>query len=190
MKLVRSALVAAAAMLVPLVPTAAHADSYTHTDAVGDVVSFEGTTDTPAPAQVNGDIAWTKVRHKSRKIVLTTRYRDLDGSGYSVHYFAIRTSKMTREVTLVTFPGHTGGKVMMSKPNGKNVRCHLTRLIDYTANTATVSVPRSCLGRPRWVKVGAAFATSPSTAFGSGFADDAGTNGDFNKPAWSPKVFR
>jgi hypothetical protein len=190
MKFVRSALVVAAAAMVPLVPTAAHANTYTHTDATGDAVAFTSSTDTVTPEQANGDIAWSKVRHKSRKVVLTMRYRDLNGSGYTVHYYAIRTNKMKRQVSLVTYPGHTQGKVVMSNSHGKTVRCHVTRSIDYTAKTATVRIPRSCLGRPRWVKVGMAFLTSPTKNFATGFADDAGTNGDFVSPAWSPKVFR
>ncbi len=32
----------------------------------------------------------------------------------------------------------------------------LSHHIDYTANTVTMSVPRSCLGRPGWIKAGAA----------------------------------
>jgi hypothetical protein len=190
MKLVRSALVVAAAITVPLVPTAAHADKYVHLDAPGDVVSFTSTSDTAAPDQTNGDITRSTVRHRARKVVLTMRFRDLNGSGYTVYAYAIRTGKMTRHVSLVTIPGHHRGKVLMTTAKGKTVRCRTTRSIDYTANTATVGIPRSCLGRPRWVKVGMGMVTSPTEKFTTGFGDDAGTNGDFNSLAWSPRVHR
>jgi hypothetical protein len=191
MKLVRSALMVSAVALVSLMPTAAHADKYVHTDATGDVVSFStGASDAAAPEQVNGDVVRSSVRHRARKVVLTMRYRDLNGSGYTVHFYAIHTSKMTRHVSLVTFPGHHSGKVVMTNKAGTPVHCRVTRNIDYTANTATVGIPRSCLGRPRWVKVGMAMITSPTQKFSTGFADDAGTDGDFNSPAWSPRVYR
>ena len=190
MKLVRTAVVVAA-LAVSLMPTTAFADTYLHNDATADVVSFSSTSaDAAAPDEVNGDIVWSKVRHRARKVVLTMRYRDLDGSGYTVHYFAIRTSKMTRQVSLVTFPGHLAGKAVMTNARDKQVTCRVRRDIDYVANTATVVVPRSCLGRPRWVKVGMAMVTSPSKTFSTGFADDARTHGDFNSPGWSPRVYR
>lgn len=190
MKLVRSALVVAAAMTVPLAPTAAHADKYVRADASGDVVSFTKSADTPAPAQVNGDVVRSTVRHKAKRVVLTMRFNDLDGSGYTVFAYSVRTSKMTRDVALVTFPGHHAGKVVMTTPKGKKVRCRLARSIDYTANTATVSIPRSCVGKPRWVKVGMAMVTSPNPDFTTGFADDSGTTGDFSQPKWTPRVYR
>ena len=190
MKLVRSAVLVAASITATLLPTAAHADKYVRTDAPNDVVAFTGSTDTAAHDQTNGDILRSTIRHRARKVVLTMRFSDLNGSGYTVYAYAIRTSKTTRNVSLVTFPGHHSGKVLMTTSRGKTVHCRISRSIDYTANTATVGVPRSCLGRPRWVKVGMAMVTSPTDKFETGFADDSGTNGDFSRPAWSPRVYR
>jgi hypothetical protein len=189
MKFVRSALVVAAATLVPLVPTAAHADKYTFTDHTGDVVTYakDGTT-TPAPDQVEGDIAWSKVQHKSRKVVLTMRLRELNTGTPAIHWYAIRTGKMKRIVLLEAAAGHWGGKVALFKPTGKKVRCTVGRTIDYTSNTATVRVPRSCLGKPRWVKV-AMQEASPGPDANTVYVDDARGNGGVN-PVWSPKVRR
>jgi hypothetical protein len=78
----------------------------------------------------------------------------------------------------------------MTNSKDKKVSCHVTRKVDYTANTATVWVPRSCLGRPRWVKVGMAVASSASPEFSPAHVDDARANGDFADPTWSPRVYR
>ena len=155
MKLVRSALVVAAAMTVPLVPTAAHADKYVASDALHDVAKLDGTTATLQPDRTEGDIVRSSVRHRAKRVILTMRFSELSAVGLGdLHLFAIRSDKLNRLIVVDTGPDHWGGKVFVEKPNGKKVKgCSVRRTIDYAGNTATVSVPRSCLGKPRWVKV-------------------------------------
>jgi hypothetical protein len=194
---VRSAILLTAAALVPLMPTAAHADRYTHIDAIGDVLSGPATStsnpSTPESERANGDITASKVIHKARKVIMRMKYRDIAWNDeVNAHLFVVRTSKMKRYVQLVAGDGFRGGKVVVTKPNGKRVKCRVKRNVDYTVNTATVKVPRSCLGYPRWVKVGMA------SVFYTGFkaadtlyVDDARTNGTLGSgPALSPKVRR
>jgi hypothetical protein len=193
MKIVRSAILVAAAAMVSLAPTAAHADTYSHTDATADVSSYASGTDngTPAPDRVEGDVAWNKVRHGSRAVTLTMRYRELSTVDEKVHAYAIHTSKMTRYVYVYAGAGHWGGVVQMTNTHDKKVRCHVTRKIDYTANTASVRIPRSCLGKPRWVKAAMFVGAFPSsTVQFPMYVDDAGTNGAFRNPRWSPRVHR
>ena len=194
MKIVRSAVLVAAAAIVALAPTAAHADNYSHTDPVGDATSYTTATDTtgtPAPDRVEGDVAWNKVRHGARAVTLTMRYRELTTADEKLHAYAIHTSKMTRYVYLYAGAGHWGGRVAMTNAHDKHVRCHVTRNIDYTANTATVRIPRSCLGRPRWVKTAMFVGAFPSpTAQFPMYVDDANSNGTFENPRWSPRVYR
>lgn len=197
MKFVRTALVVMAGALVPLVPTSAHADKLVQNDALSDVVSYsftgEDETATPVPDRTEGDIAYSTIRHRARKVVLTMRFAELETGEEKYFYYAIRTGKMTRYVALLTGSGHWGGRVDMRTARGKKVSCNVTRAIDYTANTATVRVPRKCLDRPRWVKVGMALAAFDGTADPSSatvFLDDARANGEFNVPRWSPRVYR
>lgn len=193
---VRSAMLVTTAAIV-LAPTAAHADRYTHADSTEDVLSGPVSSDsnpaTPEADRTNGDVISSRVIHKDRRVILRMRYRDLAGNDeINSHLFVIRTSKMKRYVSLVAGAGFRGGKVVVSRPNGKRVKCGVKRKIDYTANTATVKVPRSCLDNPRWVKVGMA------SVFYTGFdaedtvyVDDARTNGTLGAgPALSPKVRR
>ena len=192
MNFVRSALVAAAAASVVLLPTAAQADKLVQNDAVGDVVSVAGEseTTTPLPDRAEGDIAWSKIRHRDRKVILTLRYRELNTGQEMLHYYAIRTSKMKRYVYLSAGTGHWGGRVQMRNGHDKKVSCRVTKKIDYIANTATVWVPRSCLGKPRWVKVAMAQASFDSANPDTFVIDDARANGAFSNPTWSPRVYR
>jgi hypothetical protein len=195
MKLVRSTILVAAAAVATLVPTAAHADRYVFADAAGDVVSGVGdsTTYTPAPDRTVGDIVSSTVIHKRRNVVLSLQYRDLAADTEDdAHVFFIRTNRMRRNVTLYATGDLPGGRAVMTRPNGTKVRCHVARRIDYNLNTATVVVPRSCLGKPRWVKVGMGgvmfTGISPTD---TSYLDDARTNGVVHSAlVYGPRVFR
>src|SRR4051794_1372583 len=194
MKFVRSAVVVAAAA-VALVPTAAQANTYTHGDAAGDVVSFTGgaTTATPQPDRANGDVVASMVKHNRKLVIARMTYRDLANSdGFNGHLFAIKTNKMRRDVTVVSAAG-IGPQVVVTKPNGKKVSCRGRPTLDYTRHTVTVKVPRSCLGKPKWVKVGMAsvFMTGLS-ATDTQYVDDAQLSGGVSPRTltFSPKVFR
>jgi hypothetical protein len=165
------------------------------TDSAGDVVSFPVSgagvpAATPAPERVLGDILGSSVTHRRRNVVLQLRYRELDATGAAGgHLFVIRTSRTQRLVTVYTGAGFWDGRVQVEDARGKVVRCRVGRRIDYTANTATVVVPRSCLGKPSWVRVGMAGLTFDS--LDSVFADDARTHGGLGaNPALGPRVRR
>jgi hypothetical protein len=195
MRLVRTALVVATALAVPLIPTAAEANTYRHSDAANDVVAFApgATTPTPQPDRANGDVIASTVKHKRTKIIAQMAYRDLANvDGVNGHVFLIKSNKLTRVVTVVSLP-NVPSRVVVTKPSGKKVSCKAKRYLDYSLKTVTVKVPRSCLGNPRWVKVGMAsvFMTG-LTSSDTQYVDDALTSGGVsgNKPAYSPKVFR
>lgn len=192
MKFFRYAVVVATAALLPFVPSAAQADKYTHTDATNDVFSTTGTsgTLTPAPDRATGDVISSLIKHKRRTVILQLRYNDLVAGGdMNVHYFVIRTSTMRRNVALVAAGAFPGGRVQMTKPNGKNVNCRVRHSIDYTLNTATVVVPRSCLGFPKWVKVGmAGLDLTGLAATDTEYVDDALSAG--SQGVYSPRVYR
>jgi hypothetical protein len=191
-KLVRSAALVAATTVAVLAPSAAQAKSWSHADATGDVFSRTGNSGAfaPAPGRATGDVVSSTIRHKRNVVLIQLRYNDLEpNSEINGHFFAIKTSKMRRDVTLVAAGSFPSGQVQMTKPSGKKVRCHVGRRIDYTANTATVIVPRSCLGKPKWVKVG--MAGLSFTGFGATdtqYVDDALSSGATG--AYSPRVYR
>lgn len=192
MKLARTILAVAVGALVPLVPTAAHANRYTHEDGTGDVFSapYNSTAFTPAPDRAVGDVVSSSIQHKRRVVVMQLRYLDLEPSSeFNGHVFVIRTPTMRRIVALVATSAFPNGRAQMTKPNRKKVTCHIPHRIDYSLNTATVAVPRSCLGNPRWVRVGMAGTSFTGfTGADTMWFDDAlgsGTQG-----IYSPRVFR
>ncbi|HET6167453.1 MAG TPA: hypothetical protein VFE07_11550 [Marmoricola sp.] len=195
MKLIRAAVLVTVALAVTLTPTSAFAQRYTHHDITGDVLSGPADSDanpsTPDD-RANGDVVWSTVIHKRHRVVMKMQLRDIAWNDETNLYgFIIKTKSMKRIVTVFASEGIRGGKTLMTKPSGKRVACHISRKIDYTANNVTVSVPRSCLGTPRWVKVGMA------TVFLNGFAsgdtewvDDANSSTLGSNPVLGPKVRR
>ena len=192
MKLVRSAVLAATVVAAVAAPTAAEAKTYRHVDATGDVFSapYKSNAFTPAPDRVVGDVIGSTVTHKRHTLVMQLRYRDLElGSEINGHVFVVRTPTMRRIVTLVAANAFPNGGVRVTKPNDAVVTCRVPHRIDYTANTATVVVPRSCLGNPKWVKVamaGASFTGFTSTS--TMWIDDALSSGTHT--VFSPRVYR
>lgn len=198
MKLVRAAALLCAAAL-PLMPVAAQAKTYSHVDPAGDMLAFSETSPdagTPAPDQANADVVASVVKHRARSVLMQMTYRDLVASQDDIvgHYFAIKTPTMKREVVIFTGSifGNTG-KAQLTKPNGKKVSCRVKHTIDYTQHTATVRVPRKCLGNPRWVKVGmGAFSAQAGSTSGASYVDDALTDGSVASrgPVYTPKIRR
>lgn len=198
MKLLRSAVVLAAVAVV-LVPSAAHADADSHRDAVGDVrsVAYDPDTDqvvespsTAEPAAKLGDMTKIKVSHTSSSLTFVLRYRDLAKAGFShVHEVVIVTPTTARYVDVVAGPGGWKGKAQMSKPNRKKVACAIDRRIDYGDNVVTIKVPRSCVGNPKVVKVGAVAIIGYGSKL---FYDEAySAGGEFTDPfTLSPKIRR
>lgn len=189
MKLVRSAVLAATVAAAVLAPTAADAKAYSSTDTSGDVVvvTMPGGSTAPAPDRTEGDIVATRVQHKARVVILTMRFRELTRGQTALHWFGIKTGKMTRIVLMPADASHPGGAARMFKPNNKAVRCHVGHAIDYTTNTATVRVPRACLGKPRWVKV--AMQEAAPAGDNQAYVDDSHSNGGF-LPVYGPRVRR
>jgi hypothetical protein len=188
-RIVRSFVLVGAVAAVALAPSAAQANTYSSTDQPNDVVvvTMPGGTTSPAPDRAEGDIVASKVRHMSRAVVMTMRYRELTAGQQAVHWYGIRTGHMKRVVLLVADAAHPAGRARLFKPSGKVVRCHVGRGIDYTANTATVRVPRSCLDGPRRVKVAMQYAAPISKT--QAYVDDARSNGGF-LPVFGPWVRR
>ena len=197
MRFVRSAVLVTAAAAVALIPTAANANTYRHTDAASDVVALSGSsgTVTPQPDRANGDVIGSSVRHTNRKIIAQMTFRDLaNADGFNGYAFSIKSNKVRRDVTVVGAAG-IPSQVVVTKANGKKVSgCKVKRNIDLVAKSVTVKVPRKCLDNPKWVKVGMA------TVFMTGFAptdtqyaDDAQFSGPIQPKSpltYSPKIRR
>jgi hypothetical protein len=87
----------------------------------------------------------------------------------------------------------------MGTLQGGSARCSgMSHTIDYTRNKVTLTVPRSCLGRPRWVEVAestvrvedtSSSSTDPTASLNL-YIDDAFSPYFTSNTHWSPKVHR
>jgi hypothetical protein len=191
--LFRAALVAAAAVV--LLPAAAGAATVTIDDATDDVylAKYDETTDTttyePVGTQVNVDLDEVAVKHGARKVAVTAQYVDLARTTNRYMYLLrLRTNEgIKRDVTVDTLMAGWDGAVTFGKPNGAEVRCRgLAFAIDYAADTVSVTIPRRCLGNPRYVEaftVAAGFSRS-----GDSYFDHGHTSGMKEKVMWSERI--
>lgn len=190
----RSVLVAAttAALVVP--SGAAVADSLVRKDAAGDVSKSVGQSTTVDPTRTNGDITGTVIKHAGSKVKIKIYHRDLAKTGYTVSLISVRSNKgkkAQRNFSIAAIPGAYYGKVMTTNASGKKKSCKTTKTLDYAANTTLLVIPRSCLGNPKWVRVGIGV-VSTADDFETTFVDDARTKGTVNtaEPVISKRVYR
>jgi hypothetical protein len=146
------------------------ADQLVVRDRTGDVL--EGRVDVEGGYGVQsdmreGDVVATTFRHGPRRVVVSTTFRALDEVGkYHGYYLRVESARhVYRDVTLEAGPGRWGGRLVVTDRRGQRVRCAARHTIDYDRNVVRVVVPRSCLGRPRFVRATAANAwTRPDTS--------------------------
>ena len=171
--------VAVPTLLVALVawPASAYAAVLVHRDPVGDVALSPVGTNAyiPAPNQVQGDITATRVVHGRRAIWIHIRLRELDTTGNgNFHVVSILTPSRTRTIEVDAFPGHWEGRASVTDAHGRAAVCAVTHRIDYIRNRVLMRVPRKCLGKPRWIRVGIR-TTVAGTLYV--YADDARSTG-------------
>ena len=123
---------------------------------------------------------------------MAMRFEELTETGHGATYtFLIGTKHKIRYLFLDTSPGHWQGLKLFSRNSGYDpVKCRgIGWSIDYGADLVRASVPRRCLGRPKWVHVGMgenSFFNDPVL-----FLDDAATNGYIGREwKWGPRVYR
>ncbi len=194
MKLLRSGTLALVTTLAVGVPAAASANSYVLPDPSGDVVKYDNQQDntaTAVPLRTEGDVLSSGVTHGKKRVKMAMRVDELAASGDgATFYFRIGTKKKIRFLYINTSPGEWAGVKSFKKgDSSKSARCRgINWSIDYVDDIITASVPRKCLGKPKWVHVGMAVATYEEPA---AFVDDAGTDGYIgDEPKWGPRVFR
>jgi hypothetical protein len=180
--------VAAASALTLGSAAAAQADSWTHSDPAGDVVSFDPHTDAEAqaPTQERGDVRRVRVAHGAHRVTVRFTMRKPLAGDYGIFY-RLRTPRGEYDLVRARFDGSTG--VYLTKGADQNrVRCSGIRTAFSTdRRTATASIPRSCLGKPRWVRVGAGTLSFTPDAV---FWDDGLHRGNTYDQRLSPRLYR
>lgn len=200
--LTRVGVIAGAFALTAAGVAPAHAAKYVHDDAAADQTRTTCTdpanpatcTDAVDPAVANGDITRVAVRHAARKVFVNTTYTDVSTSAdESMQLVQVVTNSGMRRLAAIYTPANSeDASVVLIRPNGKLVRCrNMGAVRDTTANVMQVVIPRSCLGSPRWVKVGVGHAAAPDFDGEVGVGDDALVSGALSDDiALSPRIRR
>lgn len=159
-------LVGLGAVVVAVVPTAAAADQWTHRDATGDVVQFtydfeSVRTTTELPDDVSTDVRRLTITHAPHELRISMRVEDIV-RGTRVVELYVRTAGGRRfEVIAYAFRTRAfSGPYITAVPTRERVRCSgQSASLDPDTDKVSVTLPRRCLGDPRWVQVGATYAT-------------------------------
>jgi len=138
----------------------AHAAKWTHQDSVGDVVAVEsmgpgGTAPEAAPERTDIDVTKVVARHEGRKLTIKVRTRSAMTGPLSING-EIRTPRKRLLLMSMRLPGFMNSTELWDLKSAKDdptVRCRgLSRSIDKSRRVMTFTVPRSCIGNPKWVR--------------------------------------
>lgn len=203
-----SALLAAAALLVPVAAAApASAEMTVVQDPRGDVWAAtmslvdEDFTVQRSDVQTNVDVRNVKIAHSARALKFWVRFVDLRRNQDMVAVdFMLRTPERRMLAMTVSFDRATD--TMLLRRNGAMVGCRDLRVeLQVPQDELELDIPRRCLGRPEWVKVGGVTSTvdlgfidelietgeepESITAYG----DLIGSAG-YRRLAWTPRLHR
>lgn len=145
----------------------ASAQRWTHADSAHDVVTYDQDTDEPVtvPERTAGDVVLTTISHTRSKVVIRIRMRAVPRGDWMA-MAEVRTPRASYYLQQLTFG--EGRRFSISKVSGDRrdsgrVRCAAkSSRIDRTA--LVLSVPRSCLGNPRWIRASATTITFQTAA--------------------------
>lgn len=137
----------------------AAASTYEHTDPAKDVVLTGAFDIGPAPDNKEADIVKVSVKHSATRVRSTTVLRDITKAKKHNFVTSLRAKVGAKvkqfDVYLQTDAGDPQGELTLYLKDGTPVDCAgLTSNVDYVEDTVTVKVPRSCIGKPSWVKAG------------------------------------
>ncbi|HWU20776.1 MAG TPA: hypothetical protein VN088_04575 [Nocardioides sp.] len=177
----------ASAALTAATATTASAATWSHTDATQDVVEADSAaqTTTTDPSNAVTDITRVDAANNRSTVVVRVRTRAaLPFKNFLVD-IAVKTSTSRFTVTRGNLFGRSGTEL---DKGAQQVACKgMTFVIDRTARTAKVTLPRTCLGNPGFIKVGAGVVTMTSTGRMS-WADDGLSTRVGNSLTLSPGI--
>lgn len=139
----------------------AHAGSWAHRDARGDVFRSSMSDDAVAtadPADRTADITRFSVRHSARTVTLTLSLRDLRG-GDSMLVSRLVTPKNEYELAILRTADLRMFSLVDAAAEGDELTCRGKRAsYDTRRDRIRITIPRTCLGSPTWVRAGAGYA--------------------------------
>lgn len=152
MKLRLLSAIAATTAAVTLVPGAAHADRQSHADATGDVVKLSIADAQPVPQNKAADLTRIAATHSGRRLELTAQVRELAADGYAV-VWDVKTPALRWRVYFDK--GTAPAELVLEVAGAGESPCNLSGKASDRTDRVRVTVPRACLGNPRWIRFGA-----------------------------------
>ncbi len=129
-------------------------------DPTGDVWAIgDGETDewVSAGNVPTADVVRAVVRHGRFNVVVKMTFTNLRRSEPQFYAATIFSRRQYGAIFVSAGPGRWGGRHLLVDGSFSKVKCpRLGHSIDYDTEQVTMSVPRGCIGRPTWVKVGLA----------------------------------
>ena len=127
-------------------------------DPSGDVWAIgDGEHDGWAPAGdvPTADVVRAVVRHGRANVVVTMTFANLRRVEAQSYSAMVVTPEQYGAAFVMAGPGRWRGRHMLVDGEFGRVRCRgLRHSIDYRADRVEIAIPRRCIGRPAWVKVG------------------------------------
>lgn len=182
--------------------TAARAHSVSDRDAARDVVKsdYDGFQDrtaetTPVPDRARDDVTETTLTHGTARVGVGIKFVELErvrrgADGEDWLSVKLETNVGTRwTLTLYTTAKRPDGVTEFYRGNDELVRCPVRSSIDYRDNRIMVTLPRRCIGNPRWLQFRVlAYATEGNlTLYSDDALRDGALVGDLIE---SPRLYR
>lgn len=164
-----------------------------HNDNTGDVwVAYDLDSAPPVPDQVEGDVTQVQLKHNKSYVQLFMSLRDIKrGTLNNFFYFTLKNGKreITR-LTVETFPelGKPDGVLTVRDGRNRTSKCRGAKgfAINRETGRVAITLPRSCVGNPKYLRL-QAFDTF-DYATGKGYSDDALSTTDafISARGWTP----
>lgn len=134
----------------------AYADKHQATDASGDVIALVPAVDdaVPQPDNTDFDIVRTLVNHKRGSVVIKVKLRDLTPLDTETVLQLVADVKSDKQRQAMFGLKSGPAKELLIVRGELSVKCPGARMkVSAADNYIKLVVPRSCLRRPRWIKV-------------------------------------
>lgn len=155
----------------------AYAEKHVADDPAGDAVVSSAVIDyQPAPDHTDADVVRSTVSHRRGSVVIRLRLRDLHRVTTRDQLQVIVKLKTPQRRWYVTLTQRQGkrAQVQFSGPNP----CTPARpVVSPADDLIRISLPRTCLKKPRWVQVGSSVAFGNAHAY---FQDDPLRSGAYS----------
>ena len=186
-----------AALLALSSATPAVAGDYVHTDGSGDMWRSGVDVDDgyhPDPSQVEGDITRVQMRHTRSHVQLfmTVREAKRETLNTFFHFKLQNGRKKLTQVNVGTYRSAPDGVLTIEDARYREKRCRGLKgfKINWDTNTVAVTIPRTCVGRPKVLRLKPYLSLDYDTVFDYADAGQSALNPFFGGQPWSRWVRR